>query len=175
MFEANLLTPNAFDAACAGAHYVMHTASPYTLDTKDAKKDLLEPALNGTLNVLQSATKSGTVKRVVLTSSVAGRSSLRCLFVCCVVSLSLCSICCVRCSSADHCLCVAQRSLTRRIRSTRTAKPIGTCCPASHATRITTPKKWPKKPRGSTPAKTASIWSSSTRSWCSALRSVPSK
>jgi len=71
MFEANLLTKGAFDAICAGSHYVLHTASPYSMDVKDAKKDLLEPALNGTLNVLESVQKAGTVKRVVLTSSVA--------------------------------------------------------------------------------------------------------
>ena len=47
----------------------MHTASPYTLDAKDPQKDLVDPAVKGTNNVLES--KAGTVKRVVLTSSMA--------------------------------------------------------------------------------------------------------
>lgn len=70
LVAADLLTPGAFDAACVGCTHVMHTASPYTIDVKDAQKDLVEPAEQGTLNVLASAKKAG-VKRVVLTSSMA--------------------------------------------------------------------------------------------------------
>lgn len=71
LFEAELQTEGAFDAACEGATCVMHTASPYTLTVKDAQKDLVEPAVQGTLNVLRAASKAKSVKRVVLTSSVA--------------------------------------------------------------------------------------------------------
>lgn len=49
----------------------MHTASLYSLDTKDPQKDLVEPALEGTRNVLGACKKAGSVKRVVLTSSMA--------------------------------------------------------------------------------------------------------
>ncbi len=40
------------------------------MDVKDAQKQLVDPALKGTRNVLNAVNKSNTVKRVVLTSSV---------------------------------------------------------------------------------------------------------
>lgn len=49
----------------------MHVASPYTNSFKDPQTELVDPAVNGTLNVLNAAAKAGTVKRVVVTSSFA--------------------------------------------------------------------------------------------------------
>jgi dihydroflavonol-4-reductase len=69
--SADLLTPLAFDAHVAGASYVMHTASPYALEAKDPQKDLIDPAVMGTRTMLDACAKSNTVKRVVLTSSMA--------------------------------------------------------------------------------------------------------
>ena len=55
------------------ADYVFHTASPFIRDVTDAKKQLIEPAVDGTRNVLSSVAKhTNTIKRVVLTSSFAG-------------------------------------------------------------------------------------------------------
>ncbi len=71
IFEANLTKENSFDEPAKGTDAVIHVASPFTLRFKDAQKDLIDPALIGTRNVLNAATRSGTVKRVVLTSSVA--------------------------------------------------------------------------------------------------------
>jgi nucleoside-diphosphate-sugar epimerase len=71
IFDANLLKEGSFDEAAKGADAVVHVASPFTLRFKDAQKDLVDPALLGTRNVLNAATRSGTVKKVVLTSSVA--------------------------------------------------------------------------------------------------------
>lgn len=71
LVNADLTTEGAFDAAVRGCEYVMHTASPYALDVKDPQKDLVEPAVKGTTSVLASCQKAGTVKRVVLTSSMA--------------------------------------------------------------------------------------------------------
>jgi nucleoside-diphosphate-sugar epimerase len=71
LFEADLLTEGSFDEACRGADYVLHTASPFQMTVSDPQKDLVDPALKGTLNVLRAAAKSGTVKRVAVTSSCA--------------------------------------------------------------------------------------------------------
>lgn len=70
LVEADLLVPGSFDAAVAGASCVMHTASPYRIDVEDPQRDLVDPALLGTREVLGAAARAG-VKRVVLTSSMA--------------------------------------------------------------------------------------------------------
>ncbi|KAK9803315.1 hypothetical protein WJX73_000726 [Symbiochloris irregularis] len=73
--EADLLKEGSFDDAVAGADFVFHTASPFFNDPEDAQRDLVDPALKGTRNVLNAVIKSkDTVKRVVLTSSVAAVS-----------------------------------------------------------------------------------------------------
>lgn len=69
--EADLLSPSAFDSAVAGCEYIHHTASPYTLTVKNPQRDLVEPAVEGTLGVLRAAARLGGVKRVILTSSMA--------------------------------------------------------------------------------------------------------
>jgi len=71
VWEADLLKEGSYDEAAKGSDAVMHIASPFTLRFKDARRDLLDPALLGTRNVLNAASKSGSVKKVVLTSSVA--------------------------------------------------------------------------------------------------------
>lgn len=65
--------PGAFDRCVEGLEHVIHVASPIPGPTKtDWQRDLLEPAVKGTLELLKSAQKAGTIKRVVITSSVAG-------------------------------------------------------------------------------------------------------
>lgn len=72
LFDADLLEPGSFDAAVEGCAVVMHTASPFFLaGIKDAKKQLVEPALQGTRNVLEACNRASSVTKVVLTSSVA--------------------------------------------------------------------------------------------------------
>ncbi|KAB2932349.1 MAG: aldehyde reductase [Leptonema illini] len=71
LFKADLLMPGAYAEAMQGCEIVFHTASPFTSNVKDAKKDLIEPAVLGTRNVLEEANRTTTVKRVVLTSSCA--------------------------------------------------------------------------------------------------------
>jgi dihydroflavonol-4-reductase len=68
---ADLDQPRSFDAALAGCDFVIHAASPYVLTVKNPQRDLVDPAVQGTLAVLSSARISGTVKRVVVTSSFA--------------------------------------------------------------------------------------------------------
>ncbi|MDB9724860.1 NAD-dependent epimerase/dehydratase family protein [Salibacteraceae bacterium] len=70
-FKADLLSSGSYKAAMEGCELVYHTASPFFLEVKNPQKDLIEPALNGTSNVLQSANEVDSVKRVVVTSSCA--------------------------------------------------------------------------------------------------------
>ncbi|KAJ3029642.1 UNVERIFIED_CONTAM: hypothetical protein HDU68_011546 [Siphonaria sp. JEL0065] len=67
--EANLNDADSFDFA--GQDVVLHLASPFTLTVKDNQKDLIDPAVNGTLAVLKAAKRAGSVKTVVVTSSLA--------------------------------------------------------------------------------------------------------
>jgi len=71
LLPGDLLIEGSYDLAIAGCDTVIHSASPYVLDVKDPQTDLVDPALNGTLNVLDACKKATTVKRVVLTSSNA--------------------------------------------------------------------------------------------------------
>jgi nucleoside-diphosphate-sugar epimerase len=68
--EANLLVPGAYDAIARGCEAILHLASPFSLRAKDPENDLIKPAVQGTRNVLEAANRSGTVQRVVMTSSV---------------------------------------------------------------------------------------------------------
>ncbi|KAL3828202.1 hypothetical protein ACJIZ3_017004 [Penstemon smallii] len=74
LIKADLLEEGSFDSLVDGCVGVFHTASPFFFDTKDPQADLLDPALKGTLNVLNSVAKTPSIKRVVLTSSEAAVS-----------------------------------------------------------------------------------------------------
>lgn len=72
LFKADLLDMGSFDEAMAGCSIVMHTASPFVVrGFKDSNEALIRPAVEGTRNVLEAANRTGSVQRVVLTSSVA--------------------------------------------------------------------------------------------------------
>lgn len=70
-FKADLLTEGSYDKAMEGCELVYHTASPFIRNVKDPQKDLVDPAKKGTRNVLESANRCESVKRVVVTSSCA--------------------------------------------------------------------------------------------------------
>ena len=71
VFSADLLQPGSFSEAMAGCSVVFHVASPYVINVKDPQKELVEPAVQGTVNVLGQVNATETVQRVVLTSSCA--------------------------------------------------------------------------------------------------------
>ena len=75
IFEADLLIDDSYKASMQGCSVVFHTASPFRLDIKDPQKELIDPALRGTENVLTTANKISSVNRIVLTSSVAAMYS----------------------------------------------------------------------------------------------------
>ncbi len=70
-FKSDLLQPGSYKQAMEGCELVYHTASPFTNDFKDPQKELIDPAVKGTANVLNSVNEVASVKRVVVTSSCA--------------------------------------------------------------------------------------------------------
>jgi len=71
LFSADLLDTGSFADAMAGCSVVLHIASPFALDVDDPQRDLVDPAVDGTRNVLTSVDATESVQRVVLTSSCA--------------------------------------------------------------------------------------------------------
>lgn len=79
LFAADLLEPGSFDAAVDGCEVVIHTASPFLIGkVGDPQRQLVDPAVKGTTTVIDSVERTDSVRRIVLTSSVAavsGRNS----------------------------------------------------------------------------------------------------
>jgi nucleoside-diphosphate-sugar epimerase len=70
-FAADLLTRGSYKKAMEGCELVFHTASPFISRVNNVQKELIDPAVIGTENVLSSANETSSVKRVVITSSCA--------------------------------------------------------------------------------------------------------
>lgn len=68
--SADLVSETGWEPAFSGADYVLHVASPFPLQQPRSREEIVGPARDGTLNVLEAARRAG-VKRVVLTSSIA--------------------------------------------------------------------------------------------------------
>lgn len=71
LVEADLNCDDGWDDAVKGCTYVMHVASPFPNTVPKDENDLIRPAVDGTLRVLKACTRTSTVKRVVLTSSIS--------------------------------------------------------------------------------------------------------
>ena len=69
--EAELRAPATLQAAVEGCATVFHTASPYVINVADPQRDLVDPAVQGTVNTLAACAAAGGIRRVVLTSSMA--------------------------------------------------------------------------------------------------------
>lgn len=68
----DVAAPGGHDEAVKGVDGVVHTASPFQLSVEDNVRDLLDPAVKGTTEVLEAVRKfNPNVKRVVITSSFA--------------------------------------------------------------------------------------------------------
>lgn len=61
--------PQAFDDALDNVEVIFHVASPMPGTGADLHKDYLDPAVRGTLSILESAKKITSVKKVVIMSS----------------------------------------------------------------------------------------------------------
>ncbi|CBI40610.3 unnamed protein product, partial [Vitis vinifera] len=71
LFKADLVEEGSFDSVIEGCDGVFHTASPVAVEVSDPQAELIDPALRGTINILRSCAKVPSVKRVVVTSSMA--------------------------------------------------------------------------------------------------------
>ncbi|XP_065921022.1 uncharacterized protein [Dysidea avara] len=72
--EADLQDKGSWIPAVKGCKYVLHIASPLPPGVPKNPEDVIRPAVDGTLNVLSACAESGSVLRVVLTSSIAAVS-----------------------------------------------------------------------------------------------------
>jgi dihydroflavonol-4-reductase len=75
LVQADLDRDEGWAEAVAGCRYVMHVASPLPSGVPRDEDELIRPAVDGTLRVLGAAAETGTVERVVLTSSIAAITS----------------------------------------------------------------------------------------------------
>ncbi|KIM31787.1 hypothetical protein M408DRAFT_318074 [Serendipita vermifera MAFF 305830] len=67
----DMAVPGAFASALDGIDGIVHCASPILSSDPNADpQDLIAPAVNGTLGIVQDAAKVASVKRIVVTSSV---------------------------------------------------------------------------------------------------------
>ena len=73
LVEADLSKADSWAKAVNRCTYVFHVASPFLLNISD-EAAIIRTAVEGTTNVLQACADAGTVKRVVVTSSVAAIS-----------------------------------------------------------------------------------------------------
>ena len=69
LVKADLMKLGAYDAAAQGCDAIIHMAFPSTYDSKDVN-NIIRPGIEGTKNILRSANKSDTVKKVVITSCI---------------------------------------------------------------------------------------------------------
>ena len=69
--EADLSDDKGWPKACKDCTYVLHVASPFPAAAPKHEDELIIPAREGTLRALKAAKAAGTVKRVVVTGSMA--------------------------------------------------------------------------------------------------------
>ena len=72
--EADLQNKESWPPAVQGCKYVLHIASPFPSSLPRDPNEVIRPAVDGTINVLTACSESGSVKKVVLTSSIAAIS-----------------------------------------------------------------------------------------------------
>lgn len=67
----DIMAEGAYSEAVKGVKYIIHLASPISDGVTDNfQEKLIQPAVKGTVGILQSALASPSVKRVVITSSI---------------------------------------------------------------------------------------------------------
>ncbi len=69
--KLDLLDDEGWDEAAFDCDYLLHIASPFTIEEPKKESLLIDPALEGTLRALNASKNSSKVKKIVLTSSMA--------------------------------------------------------------------------------------------------------
>lgn len=70
LVAADLMSDDGWVNAVDGCEFVWHVASPAPVKVPKDENELIRPAVQGTLRVLKAAADAGTVRRVVMTSSM---------------------------------------------------------------------------------------------------------
>ena len=71
LFEADMLRPGSLDSALTGCDALIHTAARVILAARDPQHEIIDVAVEGTRNVLDSVSRTPTLQRIVMTSSIA--------------------------------------------------------------------------------------------------------
>jgi nucleoside-diphosphate-sugar epimerase len=73
----DITVPGAYDEAVKGVRYIVHVASPLAGKNTgtDYETSMIYPAIQGTVGILESASKVAGIARVVITASVASLAS----------------------------------------------------------------------------------------------------
>ncbi|KAL7932987.1 hypothetical protein V8C35DRAFT_305969 [Trichoderma chlorosporum] len=69
----DITVPGAYDEAVKGVEYIVHVASPLASNTPsgvDYDSYIIQPAIQGTVGILESANKTTGVKKLVITGSI---------------------------------------------------------------------------------------------------------
>ena len=69
--ESDVLDKASLEKFAEGLDVIIHSATPFLLETENVEKDLLDPTITGTLNVLEVAKNSPKLKKLIFISSVA--------------------------------------------------------------------------------------------------------
>lgn len=73
-----ITTPGAYDEAVKGVKYIIHGASPLpNTDNPDHfESEIVQPAIRGTVGILESAIKTSGIEKIVITASIASIASM---------------------------------------------------------------------------------------------------
>ncbi|CAM8956243.1 unnamed protein product [Rhodiola kirilowii] len=78
LFQADIYSPDEFQAGIKGCQYVFHVATPQQIESPNSKyKDTTEAAVAGVKSIADTCIRSGTVKRLIYTASALSTSSMK--------------------------------------------------------------------------------------------------